>query len=50
MPIISEKEKSGTYSKATKGTTRSETGISCKGRSAGKKVEKNRGRRSGICS
>ena len=43
---MSKKEKGGICDKATKYTTRSKTGTSYKGRSTGKKVEKNRGRRS----
>jgi len=39
VPIVGKKEKGSTCGKTTKGIVRRETGVLCKGRSAGKKVE-----------
>ena len=46
---MGEKGKGSACGKATKGTARRETNVPCEGRSAGKKVEKNRGRRGSAC-
>jgi len=43
VPIVSKKG-----DKTTKDTVRKETGTSCKGKSIGKKIEEDRGRRGGI--
>jgi len=48
VPIVGEKGKGGTYGKAIKGTARGEAGVSCEGKSARKKVEENKRRRSGM--
>ena len=42
---MSKKGKDGACGKTTKDTVRRETGTSCKGRSTGKKIEEDRGRR-----
>ena len=47
---MGEKGKGSTYGKAIKGTARGEASVFCEGKSAGKKVEENRRRRSGMHS
>jgi len=49
VPIIGEKGKDSMCGKATKGTARRETGMSCEGRSIEKKVEEDKGRRDSAC-
>ena len=49
VPIVGEKEKGSTCDKATKGIARKETSVPYEGRSAGKKVEKDRERKYSIC-
>jgi len=49
VSIVDEKGESGICGKATKGTAKGEAGISCKGRSAGKKVEEGKRGGGGTC-
>ena len=46
---MSKKGKDDACGKTTKDTVRRETSTSCKGRSTGKKIEEDRGRRGSMC-
>ena len=46
---MNKKGKGSACGKAIKGTARREAGTPCKGKSIGKKVEEDRGRRGSVC-